>query len=87
MVRCLTSLAFRRSRFFRATASALRRSSYSSAVSGGIPSWELATHLILNLLFLVHLLGNLDSFSELLCGFGFHIQPELRVESKEHRCH
>jgi hypothetical protein len=34
-------------------------------------------HLFLNLLFLVHILGDFGGFSKLLCGFGFHIQTEL----------
>jgi len=86
MVRVLTSLAFRRSRFFRAAASEFRRSSCPPAVSGGIVLGESATYLVLDLLFLVHLLGDLDSFSELFREFGFYIQPELGENGEEPWC-
>ena len=35
------------------------------------------THLALDFLFLIHLLGNLDGFSELFCVLSFYIQSKL----------
>jgi hypothetical protein len=43
----------------------------------------MSTYLFLDLLFLIHLLGNFDGFSELLCGFCFDIQTELGANGKK----
>jgi len=86
MVRVLTSLAFRRSRFFRAVASALRRSSWPQAVSGGVVLLELVAYLVLNLLFLIHLLGDFYGLSELFRVFSFHVQSELGENGEERMC-
>jgi len=42
-------------------------------------------YLFLNLLFLVHIIDDIDSFSEFLCEFTFHIQSELGESSEERR--
>ena len=55
-------------------------------MSGRTVLWESATYLVLDLLFLIHLLDDFYYFGELFRVFGFHIQSELGDDGEERMC-